>query len=214
MCPRIRFLPVRLFWAIDLPPDAVEAVLAARDALAARAAAAPVRWVDPEQVHLTVKFLGDAEADGPVADAVAAGVRQGPFDLELGPVGSFGGRSLRTIWVGLGGDVAALEALADQVERACRPLGFPRERRAYHGHVTLGRVRPKRGRGGGRAALTELAAAVRAAGPPEAAPFRVDELVLYESTLEPGRPAVYTPLRRLALADRPAEEARSGAGDP
>jgi 2'-5' RNA ligase len=133
---------MRLFVACELPPAVKEELAQLQGELRAQGAGR-LRWVRTEGIHLTLKFLGG------VSPAMAERVREAlagalsePFSLSvrLGRVGSFGGRMLRVVWVGLEGDTEQLASLADVVERALAPLGFPRERRPFAAHLTLARV--------------------------------------------------------------------------
>jgi RNA 2',3'-cyclic 3'-phosphodiesterase len=142
----------------------------------------PVKWVRPEGLHLTVKFLGPVEADRVAAIEAAlaeasAGTPRLPFSLrELGAFPGFG--RARVIWAGLESE-AALELMVDRVERACGALGFPVEGRPFRPHVTLGRVREGR-----RLPEAAIEALERAQLP--AADFLADRLVLFESRPGPG----------------------------
>jgi 2'-5' RNA ligase len=125
-------------------------------------------------IHLTVRFLGDIDDPAPVAAAVApAAAGCAAFDLALRGLGAFpNARRARVVWVGLAAGDAEAGALAKGVERALAPLGFERERRAWHGHVTLGRFRSPR--------------PLPQADPErEFGRARADRLVLYSSTLTP-----------------------------
>ncbi len=104
-----------------------------------------VRWVRPENVHLTLKFLGDvAEAD---LDRVAEVLekipeRHEPFEVALSGFGAFpSARRARIFWAGIGEGSERLRALARDVELSLEPLGFEREARPYTPHLTLGRAR-------------------------------------------------------------------------
>lgn len=103
-----------------------------------------VRWVPPENLHLTLKFLGDTpEEELPsvfaAVDELAASVS--PFFLEIQGVGCFPHlRAPRVIWAGCGEGTEEVQRLARQVEDAFYELGFGRERRPFHPHITLGRV--------------------------------------------------------------------------
>jgi RNA 2',3'-cyclic 3'-phosphodiesterase len=134
---------LRLFVACELPPAVRDALGRVQEELRARGAGR-LRWVRPEAVHLTLKFLGEvpvAKREA-VENALAAAV-VAPFalDVRLGSLGGFGGRQrLRVIWVGLEGDVEGLAELAALVEEALGPMGFPREGRPFAPHLTLARV--------------------------------------------------------------------------
>jgi 2'-5' RNA ligase len=204
--------PVRLFWAIELP-EAIAARLAEVQA-AVRAGAPTVRasWSRPQGMHLTLKFLGELageDAGERAAEAVAPGVpREGPLRLAVEGLGCFGGR---VVWAGVGGpDAEALARLAEHVDRGSRRVGVERERRPFRGHVTLARVRVQRGR---RPSASERAAAsalrdLLGATPLGPLPFEARELVLFQSELHGGKPAVYTARARLALTPPGAPDSR------
>jgi len=106
-----------------------------------------VKWVDPESIHLTLKFLGNIAA-GTIPEltkAISEAARGiAPLRLELGELGVFPNlRALRVVWVGLGGEIATLSVIQENIESALTPLGFPPERRAFSPHLTLGRVRER-----------------------------------------------------------------------
>ena len=103
-----------------------------------------VRWVTPDALHLTLKFLG--EIDAGATTEVEAALRQtagrhSPIRLRIGGRGAFPSlRRARVLWVGAdGGD--ALHALHGDVETTLALLGFGRERRPFRPHITVGRVR-------------------------------------------------------------------------
>lgn len=133
---------MRLFIAVNLPADERRAAFAAAAPL--RAVDAPVKWVAEENLHLTMKFLGEVDAAGaePIGDALVAAVRTlKPFDVSLGGVGAFPDSAHpRVIWFGVEHH-PALELLANDIERAVGPLGFEPELRPFQPHITLGRAR-------------------------------------------------------------------------
>jgi 2'-5' RNA ligase len=136
---------IRLFVAIELPAETLDALGRTIEALRAAGADDGLRWVRPEGIHLTLKFLGETdEEDLPGIIAALRGVARNhaPMEIARGPLGSFGGpRNLRVIWVGLAGDSDDLARLAGAVEAALGPLGFAQEARAFNPHLTLARVR-------------------------------------------------------------------------
>jgi 2'-5' RNA ligase len=133
---------LRLFVACELPDELRRALATVQDDLR-RLGMERLRWVRPEGIHVTLKFLG--AVDGGRVEELAAALRGAiaPFELKLRPakVGGFGGTRLRVVWVGLESDVEGLAALAGRVESALEPLGFPRERRPFAPHLTVARVR-------------------------------------------------------------------------
>src|SRR5690606_8650349 len=133
---------VRLFFAVKLPADEQEQLHDATARL--RATDLPVRWVPPEHLHVTLKFLGTV-AEPLVAAVQDAGARAAaglaPFDARLGGIGAFPNvRRPRVVWVGVR-DAEPLLRLHAALEQALAPLGFAPEDRAFQPHVTLGRVR-------------------------------------------------------------------------
>jgi 2'-5' RNA ligase len=174
----------RLFVAIR-PPRAIREQL-----LGLMGGIAGARWQDEEQLHLTLRFIGDV--DGRTADDVDAalsGVRHPRFPLSLSGLGAFERRGEPTaLWAGVSPH-EPLRALHKKVDQALVRAGLAPERRAYSPHITLARF----GRGAG-----PLAGAVERGGALSSPPFEVDGFRLYESRLTPAG-ALYTLAARYAL---------------
>jgi 2'-5' RNA ligase len=193
---------LRLFVALE-PPDIVRRRLAALQTelrrLAGRAAS-DVKWVAPENVHLTLQFLGavpEERVDGVRAAVLAAGAGSPPLHLELRGAGGFpNARRPRVLWAGIAGDLSPLAELVADLGRRLGPLGFEPEERPFSPHLTLGRSREPRGAPGLAAALAQAAEA-------PAAPWRANEVVLFQSHLSPKGP------RYEALARGPLGSAES-----
>lgn len=145
----------RLFTAVALPDDVRRALAGEQERL--KRCGARVGWVAPENLHLTMVFLGDtfagrvpalaAALDGAVAPAA-------PFDFEVAGLGAFGSpRSPRVIWAGVTGPPPDLPALHARVAAAVSACGVRLESRPFAAHVTLGRVRSSQGAGALTAAL-------------------------------------------------------------
>jgi len=184
---------LRLFVAIELSDDVREALARVQSELR-KLPLPPLRWVRPEGVHLTLKFLGETPTER--VPAIEAALRQAvaglsPFPVALGPLGTFGGRRPRVLWVGMTGDVDRLQELQGLVERGLAALGFPREGRPYSPHLTLARVPPAAAAG---PALEEALAAA----PPLRASMEAREVSLMVSRLQPGG-AVYERLAAFPL---------------
>ncbi len=135
---------VRLFVACEVPDDVKQSIGGVIETLKSRSGSA-VRWIRPEGVHVTLKFLGEVpvkKLPGIKLAIQEAVVGHSPFELEFSNIGTFGGREgLRIMWVGIAGDVLRLEALVRAVNAALAVVGFEPERRPFRPHLTLGRVR-------------------------------------------------------------------------
>ena len=136
---------MRAFVAVFPPPGVRKALIGAARELPV---VGEVRWVRPENVHLTLKFLGDVSKDdllGRVTEALEPVCgRHEPFEAEPSGFGAFpSARRARILWAGIGEGSEPLRALAKDVEASLEPLGFGREDRAYMPHLTLGRARSR-----------------------------------------------------------------------
>ena len=140
-----------------------------------------VRWVTQDQMHLTLKFLGEVEDHrvSVVTDALASTAAElAALTLASDGAGCFPpGGKVRVVWVGLGGDQAPLLDCQRKVESALESIGFPREHRPFSPHLTLGRVKDDRTGGALRDAVAGL-------GPPELTQAVVS-IVLMSSELRP-----------------------------
>jgi RNA 2',3'-cyclic 3'-phosphodiesterase len=171
---------MRLFFAVFPPPEVQRAAFALEEAL--RRPGDLVSWVKVENLHYTMRFMGDLGADGArrCAEAAAeAAADVSAFDATLGGLGAFpNARKARVLWVGMARGAEPLEALAKGLEAALRRRGFERADRAFSAHLTIGRARNP-----GEDWTPRLAAIE--APDPSAARFRVDRLLLMESRLSP-----------------------------
>ncbi len=175
---------LRLFIACEMPDDARRAIGDVIDRLRERSGK-NVRWIKPEGVHVTLKFLGEVTARQLPAIKLAiqeAVVGHQPFELELSNIGTFGGREgLRIMWVGVAGDVLRLEALVRSVNAALAVVGFEPERRPFRPHLTLGRVRDEVS----TRQRAEIEVAVGKMDVP-ASSWRTTQVSLMRSKLQPG----------------------------
>jgi len=153
------------------------------------------RWVRPEAMHLTLKFLGNV-ADGAVpsvCEAVAevAG-RHRPFELELAGVGWFGGKAARVLWVGAGDGGESLRLLQGDLEGRLARDGWPADVRHFTGHLTLCRVKNQRA----AAKIAEIAGRYRQS---RLGCIGVEAVNVYSSLLRPEG-AEYTVLACCSLS--------------
>lgn len=136
---------IRTFIAVELEPAQRQALRDIQETLKQERASRYVRWVAPESIHLTCKFLGavDAQRMGELQTALVdacSGIP--PFKLKIKGVGAFPNvRRPRVVWAGLEGDTAVATQLAERIQDACAKLGFPREERPFSPHLTLGRIK-------------------------------------------------------------------------
>ncbi len=146
-----------------------------------------VKWVRPDAMHLTLKFLGEIRDREivQVCDAVqAVAAEHQAFDISVGQVGSFGDRSARVLWVGAGLDCPELSQLQADLEEQLAIAGWPKEGRKFSGHLTLCRVRNVKA-GLKLAQITEQYKDV------DFGTLRCSAVHVYESTLTPEGP-IYT----------------------
>ena len=196
---------VRCFIAIELP-EGVKRGLREFQAQLQAGSQAPVKWVDPANIHLTLKFLGNVAADR--MDEIAAamtGAVQGTssFPLEVKELGVFPNpRRVQIVWVGLSGEVATLARLQQRIESGLEKLGFHPEGRRFTPHLTLARLRD-RATPDERQKLGQLIAETEIDPAPS---FTVDSVNLMQSQLTREGP-IYTRLSSVALKPLPTTDA-------
>jgi RNA 2',3'-cyclic 3'-phosphodiesterase len=183
----------RAFIAIDLPESVKSFLSEAQEAL--KSYGFGVKWVRPQNIHLTLKFLGDtATADtDKIAEAMTLAARNCPIvSLTAKGVGVFpNARRPRVIWAGLNGQVEALVNLQQMLNAHLADLGFATDTRGFKSHLTLGRVK-------GKIASDRMIAAIDKLKEFESELFETHEVVLFKSELRPSG-AVYTKVQRVAF---------------
>ncbi len=192
---------LRTFIAIELDEELRENLGRLQKQLREQLPPRSVRWVRPEGIHLTLKFLGDTpeEQVEDVKEAVArAAAEVGPFTFTVAGLGCFPNtRRPRVIWVGLQEVTGALRRLRDAVEAQMAPLGFPTERRRFHPHLTLGRVH----RRASKSEVREIGELVATSALGAIDEMDVTGLAYIKSDLRPSG-AVYTTLAEARLGER------------
>jgi 2'-5' RNA ligase len=139
---------IRSFIAIELPPEIKFALKNIQHPLKSKYPAF-AKWVNPDSIHLTLKFLGNV--DIALIDAILQRTQEAsrntpPFILNINELGAFPNlRRVQVIWVGIGGEVAKLQGLQQAIESNLVPLGFPSENRPFVPHLTLARVQESAG---------------------------------------------------------------------
>ncbi len=184
---------LRLFIAIELDDAAIDALSIVQEELKPRVPRGSVRWVDPDGIHLTLKFLGETPAARrpEIEAALAEACRPlAPFAFTLAGRGCFPNfRRPNVIWVAALDRGNVLARLHEAIEAAIAPLGWPTEGRAFQPHLTLGRVR----RGLAPRDLAAVGNAVETLEVEQIATVTVEEISLMRSELRPGG-SVYTRL--------------------
>jgi 2'-5' RNA ligase len=154
-----------------------------------------VKWVNPENIHLTLKFLGEIkdEQSVDVCNIVKdAAARHKSFELDIETVGHFGGRSARVVWVGAGRGSSDLCRLQKDIEQQLALAGWPEEGREFAAHLTLCRIRnPKAG--------VKLAQISEDYKDFKLGTISADSVSVYQSQLTPRGP-VYTVLGNYKLS--------------
>lgn len=157
----------RLFTALEIPRDAALSLSLLRGGLPG------ARWIDVENYHITLRFIGDVE--GPVADEVANAldrVRRPEFMLNLSGVDAFGSKKPHSIYAGVSPS-PELNALQAEIERICQRLRIPADPRKFTPHVTLARLRNPR--------IDDVVHYLSSRGNFSTLPFKVGRFVLMSS---------------------------------
>jgi len=190
--------PIRTFIAIELNDALHHALGEVQHRLQREPAARLIRWVAPSSIHITLKFLGDVEANQLPAlhDALVKACEDTPpFVLTLAGLGAFPNtKRPNNLWVGATGQVEVAAQLAQKIDAACTTLGFPRETRPFTTHLTLGRVK-KDVSPSERASIGAMVEAMRVNALGD---LRVDHVSVMKSELRPSG-SVYTRLYAIEL---------------
>ena len=154
-------------------------------------AAANVKWIEPHDLHLTLKFLGEVRQRdvAGVCEAVRLAVEPvAPFQLELCGVGAFPNDARpRTVWIGAAGGDEEMVRLHDRIEAELAELGYREEHRRFKTHLTIGRVR------GGGMGIAELGTRVKELAECRVGVMGVEKIAVFSSQLTPAGP-IYEPL--------------------
>jgi 2'-5' RNA ligase len=176
---------MRLFIAVPLPVEVKEALFKLREPIEG------VRWRNPEQMHLTLKFLGDTPRQeiNQLQKELNA-ITADPFSVDLEGAGQFPLTGPpRVLWVGVASNNQLIQ-LHKEVEQLCSNIGFPPEDRDFYPHITLGRVTD--------GTETEVESLIERYSDFQIKDIPVDRVVLYESQLQPDG-AVHNPLKIFRL---------------
>ncbi len=180
---------MRLFLAVDLPDQVRHELAVVQNALKPLTDSA--RWVSPDSIHITLKFLGEVpEKLVDEIDTALAGLSWIPFTVTVHGVGFFpGNRSPRVFWAGM--EAPTMQGLAEELDSRMERLGFDKEKRAFRPHITLARARDTR---------IDSALVTAASQYEEHAfgSFTADRVFLFKSTLKSSG-SVYEKLKEYLL---------------
>ena len=186
---------MRTFIALELSSEIKEEL--ARLQAELKKAKADVKWAEPDNIHLTLKFLGETE------DAKIEQIKEilqqisseeKPFEISLFKLGAFPNASyIRVIWVGIDKGCANAERIAKSIENESEKIGFPKEVRSFSAHLTLGRVKSPKG----KIALREKISSLEVR--PEKTTIR--KVTLFKSTLTSSGP-IYDSLFEASLTGK------------
>lgn len=192
---------IRAFIAISLSPEIHQKLGQLMDGLRARLPRAPVRWVQPQNIHLTVKFLGDVSTASQemLTKMLAAEASRHPcFEVSVGELGVFPSpHRPKIIWVGVEAP-QELHGLYRLVENEMMRLGYAPEERPFSPHLTIGRV----SRSAKPEEYRQIGETVKESKVGFLGALRVTSVELFRSDLRPGG-AVYTRLFSAPLMNEP-----------
>jgi RNA 2',3'-cyclic 3'-phosphodiesterase len=185
---------IRAFISIHLDPDLLGQLRQFQKTLDQTLPPKTVRWTSPDQLHLTLKFLGNIPTQelAEIQNALdQIGKAFAPMTLRAEGFGAFPNlRSPRVIWIGLQGDLAPLEQLNTRIEQAMQPWAEKQENRPFHPHLTLGRIREDASRH-----ARAIAKALEQTVPPPFGQWRAQQFHLMRSQLSPHG-AIHTVLAK------------------
>lgn len=189
----------RTFFAVELSEEIAAGVRRIQGSLRERVNS--VRWVRPEGIHLTLKFLGEVDADrieeiARRAEEAVQGIS--PFTVGIRGGGGFPrAKNPRVVWIGVDDPSGMLAQLQARIEEEMEGLGFVREKRGYTPHLTVGRLRSA-----GRRGVAQALDGIRES---DLGSMEVREICLFRSHLKPTG-AEYTKLRSFPLQVAPQSE--------
>ncbi len=183
---------MRVFIAIDLPNEIRKPLKELQREL--RPLTHSARWVAPESIHITLKFLGEVpEKRIEQVDGAMGGLTWKPFTISVHGVGFFPeARSPRVFWAGM--EAPTMQGLTEEVDARMERLGFDKEKRPFRPHITLARAKDSR-------IDSSLAAASAKYREHDFGSFTADRIYLFQSTLKPAG-AVHTKVREYPLEPR------------
>ena len=189
----VQMAKIRSFIALDLPEDLRKGLQNLQDRV--RKLTDCVRWVKPDNIHLTLKFLGAIEESqvepiGRILENMTTGIA--PFKLQVKGFGAFpNARNPKVIWMGMDDNQQRVVLFQEKLEETLAAIGFAPEKRTYSPHLTLGRVKESRGK-------REIEQLIEKYKDEDLGYFTAGSIVFYRSDLQPSGP-VYSSLKSIQL---------------
>jgi len=184
---------MRCFIAVSLPDNIHQELSQIQSQL--KEIGADVKWVEPGNIHLTLKFLGEVEQtkikiiSQQLTELIG---KFSAFEIVLGKLGAFPTLlNPRVIWIGISKNEDKINNIQKEVEEILQPLGFEKEARSFHSHLTLGRVRSKKN-------IQKFTGKLESFPLPQFKPVKIDKIILFQSILKPGG-AEYTVIDKFGL---------------
>jgi len=187
---------MRTFIAIELPKEIKDSLAKLQNQL--NESGADVKWVEPQNLHLTLKFLGERDEKkvkqiAQVIEKIAQG--KGSFQARIASLGAFPGiKSPRVIWVGINQGDSETKEIAKELEEEIAKTGIPKEDRPFSSHITIGRIRSSLNRERLVQGLQELADDLAGKN----LEFCIAKFTLFKSILTPKGP-IYERLKDVNL---------------
>ena len=187
---------MRTFIAIKLSEEIKKEMASLQEKL--KPANADVKWVNPENIHLTLKFLGEVKEDRitkikDILENIAK--KHSGFEISLFKLGAFPKLDYpRVVWAGIDKGCSEAEAITKEIEENLENLGFEKEKRPFSAHLTLGRVKS----GKNKEELKKILLSLEA----KSISCKVEGFILFQSTLTPKGP-IYRPLHVFNLKRHP-----------
>jgi len=175
---------IRAFIAIELPDFIKKALKDTQKTMLANGIKA--KYISPENMHLTLKFMGNIDYDllPEIRDILTKSAQYvKPIKLSLKGIGAFpNSRSPKIIWAGIIGETQKLATLNTKLEQGLLNIGIPEEKREFHGHLTLARIKKN------RLSAQKFERVIQQTGQFESVKFTADRLILFQSRLMPKGP--------------------------
>ena len=188
---------MRSFIAIEFPPEIIKKLHKVSKYFKSQTPEKSLKWVEPENLHLTLKFLGEIAADqlDEVKAALISSLKDQPsFEIEIKGMGMYPNpRHPRVIWLGISGE-NGIKKVHAIIDRELAPLGFEPERRGFSPHLTLARVRPQTDRD----TVEKIGTTLSQFNVDSLGKVSVENIHLFQSKLTPQGP-IYTRLLSVPL---------------